>query len=124
MLLPGQGCLNIVTEVEPSKLDFLTNEPLAGESLADRLMRGPLPAEEALQYAIDIGRALHQAHAGGLVHGSLSPHSILIVGTKARILQPPQGLDVHSAPYRSPEQVRGELPDSRSDIFAFGAVLY
>lgn len=118
------GCLDIVTEVDRSELDFLTNEPLKGELLADRLARGPLPAEEALRYAIDIGSALHRAHAGGLVHGRLSPNSILIAGTRARILRPPQALDARSAPYRSPEQVRGESPDSRSDVFSYGAVLY
>ena len=113
-----------MTEVDRSELDFLTNEPLEGELLADRLARGPLPAEETLRYAIDIGSALHQAHASGLVHGRISPRWILITGTKAKILRPSPAIDVRSAPYRSPEQVRGEAPDSRSDVFSFGAVLY
>jgi Tol biopolymer transport system component len=113
-----------VTEVDRSQIDFLTNEPLEGELLADCLARGPRPAEETLRYAIDIGSALHQIHASGLVHGRISPSWILIAEGRARILRPNPAFDVRSAPYRSPEQVRGEAPDSRSDVFSFGAILY
>jgi Tol biopolymer transport system component len=59
-----------------------------------------------------------------LAHGGLSPYSILIASTGARVLQPLPEPDERAAPYRSPEQVRREAPDWRSDIFAFGAVLY
>ncbi len=114
----------MATEVDRNDLDFVTNEPLVGKLLADVLVRGPLTSEKTLQYAIDIGSALHQAHAGNLVHGRLSPHSILIAENKARVLRPGREPDARSAPYRSPEQVRGESPDSRSDVFSFGAVLY
>jgi Tol biopolymer transport system component len=113
-----------VSEAGRSELDFLTNEPLEGELLAVRLTRGLLPEEEALRYAIDLGAALHRAHAAGLIHSRLSPHSILITGATARLLHPPGVLEAGEAPYRSPEQVRGEEPDSRSDIFSYGAVLY
>jgi serine/threonine protein kinase len=80
--------------------------------------------EEALRYAIEIGAALNRAHLRGLVHGGLSPFSVVIASTGARVLQPLAEFDDRAAPYRSPEQVRGEPPDWRSDVFAYGALLY
>ena len=59
-----------------------------------------------------------------MVHGGLSPYSVLITSTGARVLQPLREYDERAAPYRSPEQVRGEAPDWRSDVFAYGALLY
>src|SRR5437763_13552014 len=67
---------------------------------------------------------LNQAHTRGLVHGCLSPCSISLTANGAVVLSPPSHPGANTAPYRSPEQVRGEQPDSRSDIFAFGAILY
>jgi Tol biopolymer transport system component len=77
-----------------------------------------------LRYAIEIGGALNQMHLRGLVHGGLSPFSVRIASTGAQILPPLRGYDERTAPYRSPEQVRGEAPDWRSDVFAYGALLY
>ncbi len=111
-------------EVDHSALDFLTKQPVAGELLADVLARGRIPAEDALRYAIEIGGVLSRAHARGLVHGCLSPHTIAITGAGARVLQPPLTADGRSAPYYSPEQVRRETADERSDVFSYGAVLY
>jgi Tol biopolymer transport system component len=113
-----------VIEVGHNSLDFLTNQPVEGELLADLLARGRLPGEDALRYAIEIGSALSCAHGRGLVHGSLSPFTIAVTASGARVLQPPQSADQQWAHYYSPEQVRGEQPDQRSDIFSFGAVLY
>jgi hypothetical protein len=83
-----------------------------------------LPAEEALRYAIDIGSALNRAHKRGAVHGKLSPHAILLTESGARIVRPVEGTDLDALAYRSPEQVSGEAPDWRSDIFSFGTLLY
>jgi Tol biopolymer transport system component len=113
-----------VTDVSAKELEFLTNEAIEGESLADRLARGGLPAEEALRYAIDIGSALNRAHKRGAVHGKLSPHAILLTVSGARIMRPVEGTDLDALAYRSPEQVSGEAPDWRSDIFSFGTLLY
>jgi len=110
--------------VERSTLDFLTKEPLEGILLADLLSRGPLPAEEARQYAVELGQALQIVHKAGVLHAQLSPYSILIASGKAHLLEPIAGGDSRSAPYRSPEQVRGEEIDFRSDVFSYGAVLY
>jgi Tol biopolymer transport system component len=105
------------------ELEFLSNGPTQGELLADRLARGGLAPEEALQYAIDIGAALNRAHSRGEIHGSLSPHAVLLTGAGARVFEP-VGADERAAAYRSPEQVAGAAPDWRSDIFAYGAILY
>ena len=106
------------------ELEFLTNEAIEGEPLADRLAKGGLPAQEALRHAIDIGTALQRAHSRGAVHGKLSPHAILLTASGARIVRPVEGTDLDALAYRSPEQVSGEAPGWRSDIFAFGALLY
>ena len=111
-------------EAGQSEVGFAGDEPVGGELLAERLAQGPLPPEEALRYAIEIGAALNRAHLRGLVHGGLSPFSVRIASTGARILPPLGEHDERAAPYRSPEQVRGEAPDWRSDVFAYGALLY
>ena len=111
-------------EVDQRALDFPASQPVEGDLLADVLSRGRLPGEVALRYAIEIGAVLSRAHARGLVHGCLSPHTIAITTAGARVLQPPLTADGRSAPYYSPEQVRGEAAGERSDVFSFGAVLY
>ncbi len=105
------------------ELEFLSNGRTEGEPLAARLAQGELTPEEALRYAIEIGAALSRAHSGGEIHGSLSPHAIVLTSAGARVLEP-AGADERAAPYRSPEQVAGAAPDWRSDIFAYGAILY
>jgi len=113
-----------VTGIGETQLDYLTNEPLAGELLAGKMAEGTISPDDALQYGIEIGSILNRAHSRGLVHGSLSPYTVAIASTGIHILTPPPAPDERGAPYRSPEQVRGEDPDWRSDIFAFGAMLY
>ena len=81
----------------------------------------PVPTDEALRYAIEIGSALHKIHSRGLVHGALSPFCIALAAGGARILQATPSPEDRAA-YRAPEQFRGEQPDVRSDIFAFGAL--
>ena len=113
-----------MVEVSAKELEFLSNEAVEGESLAERLAKGGLPAQEALRYALEIGGALNRAHRLGAVHGKLSPHSILIAPSGARIVRPAEGVDLDALAYRSPEQVLGETPDARSDIFSFGTLMY
>jgi Tol biopolymer transport system component len=113
-----------VIEANQSDVGFAGDELVGGDLLAERLAQGPLAPEEALRYAIEIGAALNRAHSLGMVHGQLSPYSVRIMSTGARVLQPLREYDERTAPYRSPEQVRGEAPDWRSDVFAYGALLY
>jgi Tol biopolymer transport system component len=109
--------------VTDTRLDFLSDEAVSGELLSERLARGFVPQEEALRYAIEIGAALQKAHSRGLVHGALSPLCIALTAGGARILHATPSPEEIAA-YRAPEQIRGEEPDERSDIFAYGALLY
>ena len=104
--------------------DFLNHQPVEGTLLSEELAKGPLVADKAIDYAIKLGTALHQAHRRGLVHGAIAPKTIAITAEGISILTPPAARDLELAPYRSPEQVRGEPIDCRTDIFAYGAVLY
>ena len=106
-----------------TRLDFLSKEAVTGELLSERLARGPIGAEEALGYAIEIGAALHKIHSRGLVHGGLSPFCIALAAGGARILVPTVAPQDRAA-YRAPEQIRGEEPDVRSDVFTYGAIVY
>ena len=132
-------------------IDFLVMEFLEGQTLAQRLAKGPLPLEQVLQYAIEISDALDKAHRKGVTHRDLKPGNIMLTksGTKlldfglAKLKQeaPPanvslsdlptandpltvQGTIVGTLQYMAPEQVEGKEVDARTDIFAFGAVVY
>ncbi|MGD0047602.1 MAG: hypothetical protein ABSE42_11335 [Bryobacteraceae bacterium] len=104
-------------------IDILTGQPVYGELLAEALQAAPLDPALVLRYGISIGKALDRAHGRGVVHGSLSPWSIVVGEHSATILQPVAG-DARAQAYTSPEQIRGERPGWRSDVFAYGAVLY
>jgi eukaryotic-like serine/threonine-protein kinase len=131
--------------------DFLVLELLDGETLADRLQRGPLPVQELLRYAIQIGDALDKAHRQGVVHRDLKPGNIMLTKSGvAKLLDfglakhtggtapaagltalatagPPltaEGSILGTFQYMAPEQLEGKEADARSDVFAFGAVLY
>jgi serine/threonine protein kinase len=128
-------------------IDFLVMEYLEGETLAARLQRGALPADQVLRYGSEIASALAAAHRRGVVHRDLKPGNVMITRAGARLLDfglakpappvPVSGIDVTASapitahgtlvgtyPYMSPEQVEGREVDARSDIFALGAVLY
>ena len=135
-------------------IDYLVMEFLEGETLADRLMRGPLPLEQVLKYGIEICEGLEKAHRGGVTHRDLKPGNIMLTKTGANLMDfglakattasaPPassmtmtlsgpsaeqpltaRGTLVGTFQYMSPEQLEGKEADARSDIFALGAVLY
>jgi len=124
--------------------EFLVMEFLAGHTLTDRLTRkGRLPLEEALEYAVQIADALAAAHRQGIVHRDLKPDNVMLTkaGAKvldfglARLMEPPQdgsrvapgstaGIVLGTLPYIAPEQLQGGRADARTDLFAFGALLY
>ena len=105
-----------------NKTDYLTQEPVEGPFLSERLAHGPLGGEEATRCAIELGGAIAKAHSRAMVHGAICPQNIALTGGGVRLLAPGKGAD--SAAYNSPEQARGEQPDARSDVFSFGAVVY
>src|SRR5271157_2082814 len=135
-------------------IDFLVMEFLEGETLADRLAKGPLPTEQVMKYGIEICEGLERAHKSGVVHRDLKPANVMLTKTGAKLMdfglakatpsgaslissltmtvsgpsaeQPltAQGTLVGTFQYMSPEQVEGKEADARSDIFALGAVLY
>jgi serine/threonine protein kinase len=131
--------------------EYLVMEYLEGETLADRLARGALPLEHVLRYGREIADALAKAHRQGIVHRDLKPGNVMITasGVKlldfglAKVLAPPSSpvadltaLPTQAAPvtregtllgtfqYMAPEQLEGREADARTDIFAFGCVLY
>ncbi len=129
--------------------DFLVMEYLDGETLANRLQKGALPLDLGLQYAMQIADALDRAHCEGIVHRDLKPGNIMLVNSGAKLLDfglakttatasagmnlsmlpttPPvttQGAILGTFQYMAPEQLEGHEADARTDIFAFGALLY
>lgn len=128
---------------------FIVSELLEGESLRERLRRGPLPLRKSLDYALQMVDGLAAAHEKGIVHRDLKPENVFLTKDgHAKILDfglvkllpaenaPAEAdgptLTEGSAPgvilgtvgYMSPEQVRGQTLDTRSDIFSFGVILY
>src|SRR5712691_2888119 len=130
-------------------VDFLVMEFLDGHTLADRIAKGALPLNEALTIAIEIASALDTAHRAGLTHRDLKPGNIMLTKAGAKLLDfglakstpaiaggglsmlptTPPSLTAHGTilgtfQYMAPEQLEGHEADARTDIFAFGAVLY
>jgi eukaryotic-like serine/threonine-protein kinase len=125
---------------------FLAMELIEGETLAARLERGALPIEQALAVAIDIGSALDTAHRSGIVHRDLKPGNIMLARSGPKLLDfglaksaaavqstataptaaaiTAHGTMLGTFQYMAPEQIEGRDADTRSDIFAFGCVLY
>jgi len=136
---------------EDNGTSYLVMELVEGESLADRLMRGPLPMPDVLKYGAQVADALDRAHRAGIVHRDLKPGNIMITRSGAKLLdfglaksspmaaplsaaslegatqQRPltqEGTLLGTFQYMAPEQLAGEEADARTDIFSFGAVLY
>ncbi|MBI3402305.1 MAG: protein kinase [Acidobacteria bacterium] len=130
-------------------IQFLVMELIEGESLADRLTKGPLPLDQVLRLGTEIADALSKAHRQGIVHRDLKPANVMLTkqGSKlldfglARVDAPASSSSVSFLPtqqksltqegtllgtfqYMAPEQLEGRDADARTDIFAFGAVLY
>ncbi|HEX3129356.1 MAG TPA: protein kinase, partial [Thermoanaerobaculia bacterium] len=116
---------------------FVAMAFLEGETLADKMARGPLKIEVAVDLATQIASGLARAHERGILHRALKPSEILVTpGGQARItdfgiaaLDDRTRVTGDETPtallaYRSPEQLRGETADSRADIWALGAILY
>ncbi len=146
-------------------VEFLVMEYLEGETLADRLAKGPLPLEQTLRYGVEIADALDRAHRQGIVHRDLKPGNVMLTRSGVKLLDfglarrrpldaaergltaasehpmadnhptalptligdpnlTQEGTILGTLQYMAPEQLEGREADARTDIFAFGAVLY
>jgi serine/threonine protein kinase len=135
-------------------MDYLVMEFLEGQTLADRLAKGPLPLDQVMKHGIEICEGLEKAHKTGVTHRDLKPGNIMLTKSGAKLMDfglakatsastPPassltmtisgpsaeqpltaRGTLVGTFQYMSPEQLEGKEADARSDIFALGAVLY
>ncbi len=127
---------------------YLISELLKGETLRQAVKRGPLPVRKVIDYGVQIAHGLEAAHQKGIVHRDLKPENLFLTRDGrikildfglAKLTQPLQpseygtstvstgtepGVVMGTVGYMSPEQVRGDSSDHRTDIFAFGAVLY
>ncbi len=143
-----------------SGLDYLVMEYLEGETLGERLARGPLSLEETLSIGVQISRALGAAHQAGIIHRDLKPGNVMLTKAGVKLLDfglaktaegsgvtpivtqagtgvsmgeqtlkrdeslTAEGTILGTFQYMAPEQLEGVEADSRTDIFALGAVLY
>jgi Tol biopolymer transport system component len=136
-----------------SGTEYLVMELLEGETLADRLGKGSLPLSQTLKFGVEIADALDKAHRQGIVHRDLKPGNVMLTKTGVKLLDfglakavapPPQsgatslptvmgskdenltqeGTILGTFQYMAPEQLEGKEADGRTDIFAFGCVLY
>ncbi len=147
---PNIGAIYGLEEAEG--VTALVLELVEGETLADRLERGPLPLSQAITIAAQIADALDEAHEKGIIHRDLKPANIVLKGAtdprssdlRAKVLDfgiakllagrgevvttatgdTLEGHIVGTPSYMSPEQARGQAVDARTDVWAFGCVLY
>src|ERR1700758_3685369 len=124
---------------------YIVTELLEGKTLAESIRGGPLPTRKAIDYGVQIARGLAAAHEKGIAHRDLKPENLFVtkegrikildfgLAKIALLKETPDalaptitrhGVAIGTIGYMSPEQVRGQATDHRTDIFAFGAILY
>jgi serine/threonine protein kinase len=138
--------LAIYDEGRHESVPFLVSELLEGESLRQTLERGSLSQRKAIEYGVQIAQGLAAAHEKGIVHRDLKPENLFVIkdgrvkildfglaklatktssdSSEPTLTNTAAGVVLGTTSYMAPEQVRGEPPDPRTDIFAFGAVMY
>jgi len=114
---------------------FLVMELLEGETMAERLRRGPMAPDEAAEAIAQVAEALRAAHAVGVVHRDVKPSNVMLTRTGARLMDfgiasglgdsmTATGLVLGTPSYLAPERVRGEGAGPEADVYALGALLY
>ena len=146
---PNIGGIYGIEEADGTRA--LVLELVEGETLADRIAKGPIPVDEALPIAKQIAEALEAAHEAGIIHRDLKPANIKVredgtvkvldFGLAKALASDDRAVDLSqsptltaaatrtgvllgTAPYMSPEQAKGRVVDKRSDVWAFGCVFY
>jgi serine/threonine protein kinase/Tol biopolymer transport system component len=136
---------------EQDGVAFLVMEHLEGTTVAARLLRGPLPLDEALHHATEVAGALDHAHRQGVVHRDLKPSNVMLTAAGAKLLDfglaklrqagadagllpgtesipgaaaTAEGTILGTVQYMAPEQLEGKEADARTDVFAFGTLVY
>lgn len=148
-MLNHPGILSVFDVGHEKGINFLVTELLDGETLREKL-QAPLPQRKVVDYALQIAKALNAAHDKGIIHRDLKPENLFVTRdgrvkildfglAKLKQTEPAAeevsnlitgaplsaaGMILGTIGYMSPEQVRGKTSDARSDIFAFGAILY
>ncbi len=116
---------------------FISMDCYEGETLKEKIARGPLPVEDAIDLAIQVAEGLSEAHEAGIVHRDVKPGNILVTGKgvvkiidfglaklAGQTKMTKTGATVGTAAYMSPEQARGDEIDHRTDIWSLGVIMY
>jgi len=133
---PNICTIHEIDETEDGQM-FMCMACYSGETLRQKIQRGPLPLEEALDVATQIAEGLKEAHQRGIIHRDIKPANVMVTPDGrvkimdfglAKLAGQPKltriGSTVGTVAYMSPEQARGLEVDHRTDIWSFGAVLY
>ncbi len=146
--LDHQNICSIYEVAEAEQQSFIVMQYIEGETLASKMQKKPLELKVCLEIAVQVADALAEAHSRGIIHRDIKPQNIMITArgqakvmdfglakvvrdrslsesealTESLLSEP--GTIIGTVPYMSPEQVRAEPIDARSDIFSFGSVMY
>ena len=133
---PNIGTIHEIADTDDGQM-FIVMAYYEGETLKQKIERGPLPIKEALDYAVQVAEGLSKAHAAGIVHRDIKPVNVIVTDRGqvkivdfglAKVTEQTHltktGTTVGTVAYMSPEQARGERVDHRTDLWSLGVVLY